>query len=341
MPVISGTLLDGAGQPVPGCTISLRALSTTSAVIVTVTADIGTEAGRYRIDAQPGNYAVTLAVDGHPPALVGNIEVRPDSPDGALNDYLRAVKDEDLTTEAMKQFQELASQARESADKARASENGASGSAGAALKSEQAAGSSEKASAESAAAAAGSATKADAAKETAVQASRKSENNAAAAQKSEQAAARSEKASGENAAAAADSATKSEAAKVAAQEAAASITVTEAPEDGMCYVRHNKAWVRQGAFDVGVASSAGEVDALSHQLFILDGTQDNTVSFTRLPEGRAMVLALVFRGQGGTLTWPDNLAWSQNEVPQLSASRTVITVLWDGETLTGTTALAV
>lgn len=52
------------------------------------------------------------------------------------------------------------------------------------------------------------------------------------------------------------------------------------------------------AFDVAVSSSVSMVDALSHQLFILDGTQDNTVTFTRLPEGRAMVLALVFRGQG-------------------------------------------
>lgn len=151
----------------------------------------------------------------------------------------------------------------------------------------------------------------------------------------------SEKASAESAADAVDSATKADAAKVAAQEAAASITVTEAPEDSICYVRRNKVWVRQGAFDVAVSSSAGMVDALSHQLFILDGTQDNTVTFTRLPEGRAMVLALVFRGQGGTITWPENLNWSQNDTPQLSASRTVITVLWDGETLTGTMAMAV
>ncbi len=299
MPVISGTLIDGAGQPVPGCTIRLRALNTTSAVIATVTADIGTEAGKYRIDAQPGDYAVTLAVEGFPPALVGNIEVRPDSPDGALNDYLRAVKDEDLTSEAMKLFQELASQARQSADKAREAEDSASGSATAARKSEQAAAMSEKVSAESAAAAAATATQTEAAKESAVQASRRSENNAVAARKSEQAAAMSEKASAESAADAVDSATKADAAKVAAQEAAASITVTEAPEDSICYVRRNKVWVRQGAFDVAVSSSAGMVDALSHQLFILDGTQDNTVTFTRLPEGRAMVLALVFRGQGG------------------------------------------
>lgn len=341
MPIISGTLRDGAGQAVPGCTILLRALNTTSAVIATVTAEVGTEAGKYRIEAQPGNYDVTLAVEGYPPALVGNIEVRPDSPDGALNDYLRAVKDEDLTSEAMKQFQELASQARESADKARASEDASSGSSAAALKSEQAAGLSEKASAENAASAGDSATKADEAKDIAVRASQKSENNAAAALKSEQAASASEAASAESAGDAADSATKADAAKVSAQQAADSITVKEAPEDGRCYVRRDQAWVRQGVFDVAVQACGGKADALAHQLFTLDGTKDTTVTFSHLPEGRAVVLALVFRGRGGSITWPDNLAWSQNDVPQLSASRTVITVLWDGETLTGTTALAV
>ncbi|EBW9463937.1 collagen-like protein, partial [Salmonella enterica subsp. enterica serovar Panama] len=94
-------------------------------------------------------------------------------------------------------------------------------------------------------------------------------------------------------------------------------------------------------FDVGVSASTGEVDALTHQLFTLDGTQDNVVTFTNLPAGRASVLALVFRGSGGEITWPDNLTWSQNEIPKLATTRTVISILWDGETLTGTTALTV
>ncbi|EHI7917023.1 hypothetical protein J9M50_002538 [Salmonella enterica] len=119
------------------------------------------------------------------------------------------------------------------------------------------------------------------------------------------------------------------------------IEVHEAPSDGVCYVRQSGAWVQQGAFDVGVAASTGEVNSTAHQLFTLDGTKDNTVTFTGLPAGRAMVIALVFKGAGGVVTWPDDLAWSQNDPPKLADTRTVISILWDGENLTGTTALTV
>lgn len=119
------------------------------------------------------------------------------------------------------------------------------------------------------------------------------------------------------------------------------IEVHEAPHDDVCYVRQNGDWVQQGAFDVGISASTGEINSTSHQLFTLDGTQDNTVTFKGLPAGRAMVIALVFKGKGGVITWPDDLTWSQNDAPKLADTRTVISILWDGETLTGTTALTV
>lgn len=348
MPIISGTLTDGAGQPIADCTILLKALNTTSAVIVTTTASVGTDAGKYRIEAQPGRYAVTLAISGVPPSMVGHIEVRPDSPDAALNDYLRDIKSEDLTSEAMKQFLELASQSRESADKALASETSATGSAAEALVSQQAAKSSE----DSAAASAAKALKSQTAAKISETNAGASEKNAAdsataalasqkAAKTSEGNAAISEETASDKAASATKDALRAETARTAAETAAASVDVHEAPQDGVCYVRQNGAWVQQGAFDVGISASAGEVDALTHQLFTLDGTQDNVVTFTNLPAGRAAVLALVFKGQGGTITWPDNLTWSQNEIPKLADTRTVISILWDGETLTGTTALTV
>ncbi|EJJ7183638.1 prophage tail fiber N-terminal domain-containing protein [Salmonella enterica] len=348
MPIISGTLTDGAGQPIADCTILLKALNTTSAVIVTTTASVGTDAGKYRIEAQPGRYAVTLAISGARPSMVGHIEVNPDSPDAALNDYLRDIKSEDLTSEAMKQFLELASQSRESADKALASETAASGSAAAALASQQAAKSSE----DSAAASAAKALKSQTAAKTSETNTGASEKNAAdsaaaalasqkAAKLSEDSAAISEATASNEAASATKDAQRAETARTAAETAAASIDVHEAPADGICYVRQNGAWVQQGAFDVGVAASTGEINSTSHQLFTLDGTQDNTVTFTNLPAGRASVLALVFKGAGGEITWPDNLTWSQNEIPKLAATRTVISILWDGETLTGTTALTV
>ncbi|EAX3299548.1 prophage tail fiber N-terminal domain-containing protein [Salmonella enterica subsp. enterica serovar Muenchen] len=348
MPIISGTLTDGAGQPIADCTILLKALNTTSAVIVTTTASVGTDAGKYRIEAQPGRYAVTLAISGVPPSMVGHIEVRPDSPDAALNDYLRDIKSEDLTSEAMKQFQELASQARESADKALTSETAASGSAAKALASQQAAKISEDSAAASAAKALKSQTAAKTSETNASTSEKKAADSAAAALASQKAAktsednaAISEATASDKAASATKDAQRSETARTAAETAAASVDVHEAPSDGICYVRQNGAWVQQGAFDVGVGASTGEINSTSHQLFTLDGTKDNIVTFTNLPEGRASVMALVFKGQGGTITWPDNLTWSQNEIPKLATTRTVVSILWDGETLTGTTALTV
>ncbi|EBI3645301.1 hypothetical protein D0065_07715 [Salmonella enterica] len=126
MPIISGTLTDGAGQSIAGCVIQLKAMNTTSAVIRSTTARVGANAGAYSIDAQPGRYEVTLAVEDYPPHKVGVIDVYADSPDGTLNDFLTATKAEYLTPDVMKQFELLAQQARESADAANAASQGVS-----------------------------------------------------------------------------------------------------------------------------------------------------------------------------------------------------------------------
>ncbi|EKF5023962.1 prophage tail fiber N-terminal domain-containing protein [Salmonella enterica] len=124
MPVISGTLKDGAGQPIAGCTIQLKAINTTSAVIRTTTARVGVTAGVYRIEAQPARYEVTLAVEDYPPHKVGVIDVYADSPDGTLNDFLTAVKGDYLMPDVMKQFEQLAQQAKTAADTAGAASQG-------------------------------------------------------------------------------------------------------------------------------------------------------------------------------------------------------------------------
>ncbi len=124
MPIISGTLIDGAGQPVPDCQILLRALNTTSAIVVTTTASVGTNAGQYRIDAQPARYDVTLVIDGWPPKKVGVIDVYADSPDGTLNDFLTVVSGDYLTPDALKQFEQMAQQAREAAEQAELAASG-------------------------------------------------------------------------------------------------------------------------------------------------------------------------------------------------------------------------
>ncbi|ECI4647204.1 hypothetical protein DQY68_23760 [Salmonella enterica subsp. salamae] len=113
MPVISGTLKDGAGQPVPGCKILLRALNTTRDIIITTTASVGTTAGQYRIEALPARYEVVLDISGRPPQKVGVIDVYADSADGTLNDFLTATTADYLMPDAMKQFALMAQQTQQ------------------------------------------------------------------------------------------------------------------------------------------------------------------------------------------------------------------------------------
>lgn len=149
MPIISGVLKDGAGQPIAGCTIQLKAVNTTSAVIMTTTARVDATAGEYHIEAQPARYEVTLAVEDYPPQKVGIINVYADSPDGSLNDFLTATKVDYLTPDVMNQFKLLAQQSREAADQANAASQGVSAikdaaekaASGAALSEKNAAGS--------------------------------------------------------------------------------------------------------------------------------------------------------------------------------------------------------
>ncbi|HAG0017697.1 TPA: phage tail protein, partial [Salmonella enterica] len=120
MPIISGVLKDGAGQPIAGCTIQLKAMNTTSAVIMTTTARVGVSAtaGAYRIEALPARYEVTLVVEGFPPQKAGFIDVYADSPDGTLNDFLIRPGADYLMPDVMKAFEVLSEQARVSAERA-------------------------------------------------------------------------------------------------------------------------------------------------------------------------------------------------------------------------------
>ncbi|EGW8417499.1 shikimate transporter [Salmonella enterica] len=106
--LISGKLLDGAGKPVTGCAIELRAKKTSPTVVVHVVASCVTdESGQYVINAEPGFYDVILVRDGWPPAEAGEIYVTPtDTPD-TLNAFLDAPKDGDLRPEVMKRFEEM------------------------------------------------------------------------------------------------------------------------------------------------------------------------------------------------------------------------------------------
>ncbi|ELO0595159.1 prophage tail fiber N-terminal domain-containing protein [Salmonella enterica] len=124
MPIISGVLKDGAGQPIAGCTIQLKAVNTTSAVIVTTTARVGATAGEYRIEALPARYEVTLVMEGWRPQTVGTINVYADSPDGSLNDFLTKISGDYLTPDIMKRFEQLAQKAGDAAEQVRKAAEG-------------------------------------------------------------------------------------------------------------------------------------------------------------------------------------------------------------------------
>ncbi|EOH9010020.1 prophage tail fiber N-terminal domain-containing protein [Citrobacter freundii] len=106
--VISGVLKDGAGKPVAGRTIQLKAKRTSPTVVVNILSSSITGAdGSYRIEAEPGYYNVSMLREGLLPVQVGEIYVAPNSAPDTLNAFLDAPKDADLRPEVMKRFEEM------------------------------------------------------------------------------------------------------------------------------------------------------------------------------------------------------------------------------------------
>ncbi|EDM5813170.1 phage tail protein, partial [Salmonella enterica subsp. enterica serovar Newport] len=253
MPVlISGVLKDGAGTPVQNCTIQLKACRTSTTVVVnTVASENPDDAGRYSMDVEQGQYAVTLLVEGYPPSHAGVITVYDDSKPGTLNDFLGAMTEDDVRPEALRRFEamveEVARQASEAlrnataagqaSEQAQTSAGQAAESATAAVNAAGAAEASATQAASSAASAessAGTATtkagEASASAASADTARTAAAASAAAAKTSEANADASRTAAGDSAAAAAASATAAQtsAARAGASETAAKTSETQA-----------------------------------------------------------------------------------------------------------------
>ncbi|APG97593.1 prophage tail fiber N-terminal domain-containing protein [Salmonella enterica] len=250
MPVlISGVLKDGAGTPVQNCTIQLKACRTSTTVVVnTVASENPDDAGRYSMDVEQGQYAVTLLVEGYPPSHAGVITVYDDSKPGTLNDFLGAMTEDDVRPEALRRFEamveEVARQASEAlrnataagqaSEQAQTSAGQAAESATAAVNAAGAAEASATQAASSAASAessAGTATtkagEASASAASADTARTEAAASAAAAKTSEANADASRTAAGDSATAAAASAT---AAQASAERAGASETAAKTSE---------------------------------------------------------------------------------------------------------------
>ncbi|EBD6400195.1 phage tail protein [Salmonella enterica] len=253
MPVlISGVLKDGAGTPVQNCTIQLKACRTSTTVVVnTVASENPDDAGRYSMDVEQGQYAVTLLVEGYPPSHAGVITVYDDSKPGTLNDFLGAMTEDDVRPEALRRFEAMveevarqASEALRNATAAGQASEQAQTSAGQAAESATTAGSAAGAAEASATQAASSAASAESSAVTATtkagEASVSAESadtartavaaSAAAAKTSEANADVSRTAAGDSAAAAAASATAGQASaeRAGASETAAKTSETQA-----------------------------------------------------------------------------------------------------------------
>ncbi|EAO2393573.1 shikimate transporter [Salmonella enterica] len=253
MPVlISGVLKDGVGTPVQNCTIQLKASRTSTTVVVnTVASENPDDAGRYSMDVEQGQYAVTLLVEGYPPSHAGVITVYDDSKPGTLNDFLGAMTEDDVRPEALRRFEAMveevarqASEALRNATAAGQASEQAQTSAGQAAESATTAGSAAGAAEASATQAASSAASAESSAVTATtkagEASVSAESadtartaaaaSAAAAKTSEANADVSRTAAGDSAAAAAASATAAQASaeRAGASETAAKMSETQA-----------------------------------------------------------------------------------------------------------------
>ncbi|MGT3194364.1 prophage tail fiber N-terminal domain-containing protein, partial [Yersinia enterocolitica] len=116
---ISGALIDGAGIPMSGCQIILKARVNTSEVVMRTIATITAgRNGEYSFEAQVGRYCVYLRHGWSNEYCVGDITVYDDSKPGTLNDFLIALDEGDLKPDVVKRFEELVAQAQQSADMA-------------------------------------------------------------------------------------------------------------------------------------------------------------------------------------------------------------------------------
>ncbi|HIA8561528.1 TPA: prophage tail fiber N-terminal domain-containing protein, partial [Escherichia coli] len=121
--LISGVLTDGAGLPMSGYHIILKARQNTSAVVMrTVVTVVTGPAGEYAFEAQTGRYDVYLRSCIEREYCVGDISVYDDSKPGTLNDFLTALDEGDLKPDVVKRFEELVAQAQQSAEAAAESE---------------------------------------------------------------------------------------------------------------------------------------------------------------------------------------------------------------------------
>ncbi|TKI01958.1 prophage tail fiber N-terminal domain-containing protein, partial [Martelella alba] len=129
MALISGVLLAPSGAPLPNVNIILRAISTSSRVIVQSESTTTTDAnGNYSINAETGRYFVFISTDGQPDAHVGTIQIFSDSIDGTLNSFLTMPGENDLTPAIVATVEQMRADSQTAAADALTAKNDAAAS---------------------------------------------------------------------------------------------------------------------------------------------------------------------------------------------------------------------
>lgn len=92
--------------------------------------------------------------------------------------------------------------------------------------------------------------------------------------------------------------------------------------------------------------TSGEIDVTNAAVNRLDGTTDITLSFvdssgtaiSALPTDRAQSIIIFITGAGGNITWPTEVEWSGDNVPELGTNWTSVILFWTGNTFIGITS---
>ncbi|WP_431221733.1 prophage tail fiber N-terminal domain-containing protein [Serratia sp. L9] len=124
MAVISGVLKGPIGDARVGVVIELRAVRTSTTVVIQARSQAITDAtGRYSLSVEPGQYDVMITASGRTPERVGGIQVMLNSQPGTLNDFLTIPGEADLNPAIVETVDRMRAEAAASAASAKESEN--------------------------------------------------------------------------------------------------------------------------------------------------------------------------------------------------------------------------
>lgn len=84
----------------------------------------------------------------------------------------------------------------------------------------------------------------------------------------------------------------------------------------------------------------GDIDPNTQQVIVFNGTKNQNINLTSsVSSDRAMTMVIKFKGKGGNITWPQDILWADDKVPELSDTFTIVILMWDGFEWVGSVGL--